>query len=113
MLFKTAPFSPFPFFLVNNALKWCCLVQNVPFHFKKNSAKNMQKSKSVLNLWFVQSSPQLQFWFQESIQLRPCQIQLPTLKLAAFFISILSLEFMQFNLQLINKLLISLIWPLI
>jgi hypothetical protein len=33
------------------------------FHLKENGAKNMSKSKSILNLWFVQWSPQLQFWF--------------------------------------------------
>jgi len=37
--------------------------QNAPFHLNKNGAKLMLKYKSVLNLWFVQSSPELQFWF--------------------------------------------------
>jgi len=37
--------------------------QNVSFHLKEKGSKNVSKSKSVFNLWFVQSSPQLQFWF--------------------------------------------------
>ena len=28
--------------------------------FKRNGAKNVLESKSILNLWFVQSSPQLE-----------------------------------------------------
>jgi hypothetical protein len=40
--------------------------------FKRKWHQNMSHSKSVLNLWFIQSSPQLQFYFQESIQLHLC-----------------------------------------
>ena len=32
--------------------------------FKRKRRQNMSEYKSVLNLWFVQSSPQLQFWFK-------------------------------------------------
>jgi hypothetical protein len=37
--------------------------QNAPFHLNGNWRQNASYSKSVLNLWFIQSSPQLQFWF--------------------------------------------------
>jgi hypothetical protein len=37
--------------------------QNVSFNLNENNAKLMSKSKSVFNLYFVQSSPQLQFEF--------------------------------------------------
>jgi hypothetical protein len=67
----------------------------------------------VLNLWFVQSSTKLQFWFKNQCNCIPAKNQTAALKLAAFFTLVLGLEFMQFGPQLSNKLLISSIWPLI
>jgi hypothetical protein len=43
--------------------------------------------------------------------LHPCQIQLPTLKLAPFFTLVLGFEFVLLDPQLVNKLPISSIWP--
>jgi hypothetical protein len=38
--------------------------QNASFHLKGKGSKNMSEFTLVLNLWFVQSSPKLQFWFK-------------------------------------------------
>jgi hypothetical protein len=43
--------------------KWHRFGQNASFHLKGKGGKNM--FTLVLNLWFVQSSPQLQFWFKK------------------------------------------------
>jgi len=82
------------FFIVYETVSFC--IKRV-ISFKRKWRQNMSHSKSILNLWFIQSSSQLQFYFQESIQLHLCQIQMSALKLAAFFILVLRLGYMQFN----------------
>jgi hypothetical protein len=67
----------------------------------------MSEFTLVLNLWFVQSSPKLQFWFKNQCNCIPAKNQTAALKLAALFTLVLGLEFMQFDPQLSNKLLIS------
>ena len=74
---------------------------------RKRRQKNMLEFTLVLNLWFVQSSPQLQFWFKNQCNCIPAKKQTATLKFPAFFTLVLRLEFVQCDPQLINKLLIS------
>jgi hypothetical protein len=37
--------------------------QNTLFHLKEKRRQNVLIFESVIHFWFVQSSPQLQFWF--------------------------------------------------
>ena len=54
--FKTAPFWVL---FYEQWMKWRHFGQNAPFHLKEKGGKNVSKSKSVFNLWFVHLSPQL------------------------------------------------------
>jgi hypothetical protein len=104
----------FSSFFNEQCMKRCRFGQNTSFYLKgKGDKKNMSEFTLVFNLWFVQLSPQLPFWFKNQCNCIPAKKQTAALKLAAFFTLILDLEFMQFDPQLINKLLISSIWPLI
>jgi hypothetical protein len=67
----------------------------------------------VLNLLFVQSSPKLQFEFENQCNCIPAKNPTAAFKLATFFTLVLGLEIMQFDPQLSNTLLISSIGPLI
>jgi hypothetical protein len=111
--FKTTPFRSLLFFFREQCMKRCCFGQNTSFHLKGKCGKKMSKFTLVLNLWFVQSSPQLQFWFKKQCNCIPTKNQTATPKLAAFFTLVFGFELVQFDPQLINKLLISSIWPLI
>jgi len=101
-----------PFFFREQCMKRRRFRQNVSFHLKGKGGKNVSEFTLVLNLWFVQSNPKLQFWFKNQCNCIPAKNQTTALKLAASFTLVLGLEFMQFNHQLSNKLLISSIWPL-
>ena len=50
------------FFLREQCMKRRCFGQNAPFHLKGKGGKKVSEFTLVLNLWFVQSSPQLHFW---------------------------------------------------
>jgi len=50
------------FFLRDQCMKRRCFGQNAPFHLKGKGGKKVSEFTLVLNLWFVQSSPQLHFW---------------------------------------------------
>jgi len=104
---KTAPFRSLLFFFREQCMKRRRFGQHALFHLKGKGGKNMSEFTLVLNLWFVQSSPKLQFWFKNQCNCIPAKNQTAALKLAALFTLVLGLEFMQFDPQLSNKLLIS------
>ena len=72
VLFKTTPF--WDFFFYEQCMKRRPFFTKHAISFKrKRRQKNMSEYKSVLNLWFVQSSPQLQFWFKNQCNCIPAK----------------------------------------
>ena len=80
-------------------MKWRRFGQNAPFHLNRTSAQNATIFKSALHYLLF-------------ISIASLTTSISTLKLAAFFTSVLGLGFMQLSPQLINKPLISSIRPL-
>jgi hypothetical protein len=69
--FKTALFGSF--FFNEQCLKRCRFKQNALFHLKRKGGKNVSEFTLVLNLWFVQSSAKLQFWFKNQCNCIPAK----------------------------------------
>ena len=70
---KQHRFDPFCFFFREQCMKWRRFGQNVLFHLKGKGGKNVSDFTLVLNLWFVQSNPKLQFWFKNQFNCIPAK----------------------------------------
>jgi hypothetical protein len=67
-------------------MKRRCFGQNVPFHLKEKGGKtNVSEFTLVINLWFVQLSPQLQFWFKNQCNCIPAKKANNGLKVGRLF----------------------------